>query len=356
MNWSSLRSHRDQIEMLRRSIGRGRLAHAFLFAGPAGVGKSLFAHIFAQSLLCERIPDADLDACGECPSCRLMEAGSHPDFFTVRCPEGKTEIPVELLKGDQKKRGQDGLIHDLSLRPMVSQLRVAIIDDANRMNSTGFNAMLKTLEEPPSDTLLILIVEKLDGILSTIRSRCQLLRFSGLPDQDVAELLVENQMTSSPAEAQAVASMCAGSLLAAEQLLNPQLRALREQLYGYLSSPQLKPLEIAKAVTAGIDSISGNVHEQRQNAGWLIRFTQEYFRLATLVLSGDSPSSVPRDVESFCLRHTKSGTAGLELTMALFDLAVVAERRVSWNVNPLRTLEALFDDLAITTRRRAAPA
>ena len=356
MIWSNLHSHRDQIEMLRRSIRRGRLAHTFLFDGPPGVGKSLFARKVAQSLLCTRIPDAELDACGDCSSCRLMEAGSHPDFFYVGCPEEKKEIPVELLKGDQKKHGQDGLIHDLSLRPMVSQLRVAIIDDANRMNKDGFNAMLKTLEEPPSDTLLILIVEKIDGILPTIRSRCQVLRFSGLPDRDVADLLVKHQAASTPEEAEAVAAMCDGSLQAAQQLLNPELRTLRDQLYGYLSSPQPKPLEIAKVVIAGIDGISRNVHEQRQSAGWLIRFTQEYFRLAMLVLSGHRPATVPGEVDSFCRRHSNSDMAGLELTMALFELAVIAEQRVRWNVNPLRTLEALFDDLSVTMRRREAVA
>ena len=356
MNWSSLRSHAAQIEMLRRSIRRSRLAHTYLFAGPAGVGKSLFARIFAQSLLCERIPDEALDACGECASCRQMQAGSHPDFFYVGCPEGKGGIPVASFIGEKEKRGQEGLIHDLSLRPMLASRRVAIIDDANRMNEEGANGMLKTLEEPPADSLLILIAENLDAILPTIRSRCQLLRFGGLAEQDVADLLVQHELADSPEEAAAAAAMSDGSLQTAQQLLNPELRALREQLYEALAEPELKPLAIGKLMTAGIEDLSGNTQEQRQNAGWLIRFAQEFYRQATLVLSGSPPPVVPREVEHFCLRHSKEGSAGVELAMALFDIAVTAENRVDWNVNPLRTLEALFDDLSLAMRQSAANA
>lgn len=351
MNWSSLRSHADQIEMLRRSIRRGRLAHTYLFAGPAGVGKSLFARILAQCLLCERVRDEDLNACGECSSCRQMTAGSHPDFFYVGCPEDKTETPVALFLGERDKRGQEGLIHDISLRPMIASRRVAIIDDANRMNEEGNNAMLKTLEEPPPDSLLILIAENLDELLPTIRSRCQLLRFGGLPEKDVAELLIQHELASTFEEASAVASMSDGSLQTARQLLNPELRALREQLYGHLAQADPNPIAVAKAMTTGVDSVSANTQEQRQNAGWLIRFTQEFYRQATLVLSGDPPPIVPREVEQFCSRQAKRGAAGLEQTMALFDLAVTAENRIGWNINPLRTLEALFDDLSMTSRR-----
>jgi DNA polymerase III subunit delta' len=351
MNWSSLRSHADQIEMLRRSIQRGRLAHTYLFAGPAGVGKSLFARILAQCLLCERVSDEHLDACGECSSCRQMAASSHPDFFYIGCPEGKGEIPVAAFLGEKEKRGQEGLIHDISLRPMIASRRVAIIDDANRMNEEGANAMLKTLEEPPADSLLILIAENLDAILPTIRSRCQLLRFAGLPEKDVAELLAQHELAATSDEATAAASMSDGSLQTAQQLLNPELRRLREQLYEHLSAADLQPIEAAKAMTAGVESVSGNTQEQRQNAGWLIRFAQEFYRQSTLVLSGNSPPVVPREVEIFCKRQAKRESVGLELTMTLFDQAVTAENRVSWNVNPLRTLEALFDDLSMAQRK-----
>lgn len=354
MNWDDLRGHRDQIEMLRRSIARGRQAHAYLFAGSPGIGKSRFARIFAQSLFCEKHDDTELLACGDCSPCRQMDAGSHPDFFAIGCPEGKNEIPVSVFYGDKERRGQEGLIHDLSLRPMAGTRRIAVLDDANRMNEEGANAMLKTLEEPPPNSMLILIAENLDAMLPTIRSRCQLVRFSPLAASDVSDLLLENEIASTPEEATAAAAMSEGSLHIASQLLNPELRALRLKLYEALATADLRPIDVAKAMTAGIDELGGDTNEQRRNAGWLIRFAQEFYRQAVLQLSGDHlPAGQGTEiVAKFTTMFTTRGSKGLELAMELFDRCVLAEDHISWNVAPAKTMDSLFDDLARTTRTR----
>lgn len=340
--------------MLRRAIQRGRQAHAWLFVGAPGIGKSLFARIFAQCLFCENHEDAELLTCGECSSCRQMNAGSHPDYFSIACPEGKTEIPVEVFFGAKERRGQEGLIHDLSLRPMASNRRIALIDDANSMNEEGANAMLKTLEEPPPNSMLILVAENLDAILPTIRSRCQLLRFSSLPTEDVADLLLQTEIASNAEEATAAAGMSDGSLHTAAQLLNPGLRSLRERLYELLSAADLRPLDAAKAMTAGLEELGGDTAEQRRNAGWLIRFTQEFYRLVVLQLSGDQIPNVPGTefVGRGCQRLSAHESKGLELAMDLFDRCVLAENHIDWNIAPAKTLESLFDDLARTSRNR----
>ena len=354
MNWTDIRSHQDQVEMLRRSIQRGRMAHAYLFSGPQGVGKSLFARVFAQCLFCERHSDEELLACNECSPCRQFNSGSHPDFFSIGCPEGKTEIPVSVFTGTPEKRGHDGLIHDLSLRPMAGTRRIALLDDANRMNEEGANGMLKTLEEPPPNSLLILIADNLDALLPTIRSRCQLLRFSPLPVNDVAELLLENEVTTDPAEAAAAASMSDGSLQTATQLLNPALRTLRDRLYGFLSAADIKPLDAAKAMTDGLEEISSDTPEQRRNANWLFRFTQEFNRQIVLRLTGETAvlCQPSQDLDRAARFFANQGTAGTELAMELFDRCVLAEHHIEWNVNPGRAIEALFDDLARTSRQR----
>src|SRR5688572_4728736 len=100
MIWEQLRQHRPQVDMFRRAVGRERLGHAYLFIGPEGVGKRLVARGIAQSLFCERISENELDACGECPACRQVLAGTHPDLLTVACPEGKREIPIKLMVGE----------------------------------------------------------------------------------------------------------------------------------------------------------------------------------------------------------------------------------------------------------------
>jgi len=354
MNWNDLRGHADQIEMLRRSIGRGRLAHAYLFAGPAGTGKATFARIFAQCLFCERFPDSALDACGTCAACRQMNAGSHPDFFLIGCPEGRNEIPVAAFIGVDDRRGRDGLIHDLSLRPMSASRRIAILDDANRMNEEGANAMLKTLEEPPPDSLLVLVADNLDAVLPTIRSRCQLVRFAALPAADVADLLLLTGVTENRDEAAAAAAMSEGSVQTATQLLNPELRSLRQKLFGFLSAADLNPLQAAQTMNAGLEELGSETHDQRRNALWLIRFAEEFYRQVVLRLTDSPVASSSPDVDRSVARLAPMGTAGVELAMELFDRCTVAEHHIDGNIQPPRTLEALFDDLARTQRLRQA--
>ena len=95
--------------------------------GPGGVGKRFVARGIAQSLFCERTPEEQLDACGECPACRQVRAGTHPDLLTIACPEGKRELPIELIAGSAENRGREGLCRDLALRPMSAPRRIALI-------------------------------------------------------------------------------------------------------------------------------------------------------------------------------------------------------------------------------------
>lgn len=357
MNWSSLRSHSDQMQMLRRSVERGRLAHAYLFAGPPGIGKSLFARVFAKALLCLRRPEGSLDVCNECSSCRQFDAESHPDFFYVFKPEEKSEIPVDRFIGVAEKRPRDGLIYNLSLKPMTAARRIAVIDDANSMNDEGANAMLKTLEEPPPHSVLILVAENLDAVLPTIRSRCQLVRFSALSQQDVAELLVEHEMAESPADAATVAAMSEGSLQIAAQLLRPELRTLKDELSKHLASADMNPVAASKVMLEGIDASTSEAAENRRNIGWLIRFAQEFYRQSTLLIT--NPESLPNpslELRTFAERQRKLGSFGLERTLQLFDRTVEAEWHVDGNIAPARTIESLFDDLARIGRSRPATA
>src|SRR5262245_18667903 len=180
MSWDDVIGHSDKIETFRRSAASGRLAHAYAFVGPSGIGKRRFAIELARCLLCDRHRDADLESCGECPSCRLVAARTHPDLILVSPPEGKSILPIKLMIGENETRGKEGLCHDLSLRPMLARRRVAVIDEADWMNDEAANALLKTLEEPPQNSVLILVASTSDGLLPTIRSRCQLVSFQPL--------------------------------------------------------------------------------------------------------------------------------------------------------------------------------
>ena len=352
--WSKVRGHAEQREMFHRAIERGRLSQSYLFVGPDGVGKQLFARCLAQSLLCRRIGDDPLEPCGECTGCRPFLAGNHPDFLMVDRPEGKRELQIELIAGSQERRGQEGLCHDLSLRPLDGSRKIAVINDAHTMNDAAANAFLKTLEEPPERAVLFLIASNLDAVLPTIRSRCQLVRFAPLSRDDVESLLTEQGLAATAEDAGFAAALCEGSLTTARQLLRPELRDLRSTLYSALSQSSFSGLSLAKSVLESIDTISSDTPEQRTNTQWLIRFAIDFYRVAMLELVQSGAATTP-DVAAIpqaltWARQIAGRPEPEELIAALIDRAITATGHIEQNVAVALCVESLFDDLSRISR------
>lgn len=199
--------------VLRNAIRRDRVAHAYLFRGPEGVGKATAALLFAQALVCEQVEHGD--PCGRCRSCQLCAEGNHPDvrLITFEVDEKrrtKTEISIHQIRQDP-----DGphvtprpLVQDAVLRPLLGQRKVYIIDPAHRMSQAAANAMLKVLEEPPPYAVLILVSSQPDSLLPTVLSRCQQVTF-----QLAGSAAVESHLQSlglSPAEAASLAALSGG--------------------------------------------------------------------------------------------------------------------------------------------------
>ncbi len=229
---------------LSQARAADRLPHALLIAGPRGVGKRLLVDRLVRALLCPS-PLPDGTACGRCPDCRLVRAGSHPDLLRVGPdPESKSgEIPVEAIR---ELRGRAMLTAGRGGRILV------VIDPADRMNSAAANALLKTLEEPPGPVLLCLIAEKLGRLPATIRSRCQLLR-QGLPPLDLALRWLERQVAGGEGGDAAIAvrlALARGAPLRARDELDSsvldQHARLRTSLVG-LAWGELDPVAEAAA-------------------------------------------------------------------------------------------------------------
>ncbi len=276
--WEDLRGHQGTLDLFRQAFRRERSAHAYLFIGPEGIGKRTFALKLATCLFCEQTADAELQACGKCQACVQMRAGTHPDLLLIARPDGKRELPIELIVGAADRRGREGLCHELAMRPMSADRRIAIIDDAQTMNSASANALLKTLEEPPVGSILFLLTPSVDAMLPTIRSRCQPVMFAPLPDADLAALIVSLGMATDSAEVQQITALADGSLVTAQQLLQPVLRALRERLFNALGQPELDPFATTAHVLSTLDELGGDSAAQRRHAGWIVRFCVEFFR------------------------------------------------------------------------------
>ena len=338
-----------EIDKLRLSAASGRLAHAYAFVGPSGIGKKRFAFELAMCLLCDNYTDAELNSCGQCASCRQLAARTHPDLLTVSLPEGKSELPLELFIGDRESgmRGKEGLCHDLSLKPMSARRRVAIIDDAEWMNDAGANAMLKTLEEPPPNSVLILIVTSADRLLATIRSRCQVVTFQPLAPADVERLLIQEGITANEREAAQVAGLCEGSLDAARQLLDPGLRSLRDELYELLAADPFRSVQTGGRMIEFVETAGSEKSSQREYAGWIVRFCVEFFRRALLAVAGGPVSAAGEIVQArkFAERLGDANVETIDRVVELVERCLAAEGQLEANAAIPLCLEALFDDL-----------
>jgi DNA polymerase III subunit delta' len=175
MSFAAFPEQQPVVELLQRSLGSGRLGHAYLFSGDDLVEMEGIARTLAKTLNCQQPPARGtggqaLDSCNQCLSCRRIESGNHPDVQWVR-PESK----LRMITIDQTRE----LIQTICLKPTEAEFKVAVIVAADRMNVQAANAFLKTLEEPPARSIIILLTCQLEQVLETILSRCLRLHFAG---------------------------------------------------------------------------------------------------------------------------------------------------------------------------------
>lgn len=335
--WNQLRGHREQIEQFRKAIEGGRLSQGYLLAGDSGIGKRLFAETLAAGLLCSQSPDP-IGACGECPSCKQVRRDTHPDLLKVGCPPGKSEIPIELLAGSREKRGREGLCYELSLKPVVADRRIAIIDDVETLNVASANTLLKTLEEPPARAVFFLIVNRPDAVLPTIRSRCQLVRFQPLTDSDVADLLLETGIVETAEESVGIAAMAGGSMDAASQLADPSVRSLSDLVVSGITGAKLKQaMALAAEVMKGIESTSSDTAVQRVNAQWTLRFLGETLRNALRMAAKNEPCGL--------VSVTDSGMDAADIVSGMLERVLDTESHLRQRMPMLLCFESMFDDL-----------
>ena len=345
MSWHGIEGHDRIVEQFRRALERGRLAASFLFIGPAGVGKRTFALKLAESLLCERHDAAELDPCGTCAACQQVIAGTHPDVHVVGKPAERSFIPLELFVGDKEHRGREGLCHNLAMKPYSGRRRVAVIDDADYMNEEGANVLLKTLEEPPPHSLLILVGTSPAKQLPTIRSRCQLVRFEPLPDEVVTRLLSEQRIAADAAQAERLARYSGGSLERAAELADTDLWSFREKLLTSLSGRVLDSPALAGEVSRFVDAAGKPAPPRRARLRQVVGFAAEFYRhLLRLGVGderlGDEQLRAHLDA-SLAARGFEADRVARQLQRCL-DTAEQIDR----NANQSTLIEAWLDDLA----------
>jgi DNA polymerase III, delta'' subunit len=195
-----LKGQDSAVSYLKASLRNNRIAHAYIFSGPNGVGKRLAAINFAKALNCGSISSGE--PCDQCPSCKKIGSYSHSDIFTLKPKEESVSIKIEDVRA---------LIKDVYLKPFEARKKVYMIEGAEYMKHEAANALLKTLEEPPADSVIILLTENIKSLLHTIVSRCQVVKFFPLKLKEVEEILTKEHSLSQ-ADAHTLSHLSGGRL------------------------------------------------------------------------------------------------------------------------------------------------
>jgi len=195
MNLSKIFCQTNAVNTLTRAFDTGRIPHAYIFEGIEGIGKYTTALAWSKLLLCKN--PKDNEACGKCESCKMFDLDSHPDFHHVY-----KEL-IQLNKDANKRKRQaidlpidvirDFLVEKVQLKPTLSASKVFVVSEAEKLNAESQNLLLKTLEEPPDKSFIILLCTKLDNLLPTTKSRCQVVHFGPLDEEKIIEKLSGGQ-------------------------------------------------------------------------------------------------------------------------------------------------------------------
>ena len=338
MGWQRIGGHDRLIEGFRRALKRGRLAHAYFFAGPAGVGKRLFATELGRALLCER-PPAHLEACDECASCVQIDAGTHPDFFAAARPADAAGFPIDLMRA---------ICANFALKSARGKGRVVLVDDADELDDpitqhAAANAFLKTLEEPPPRSVLILIGSSPERQLPTIVSRCQVVRFAPLPAELVRKVLMEKGVTE-PDLRERLVRLSGGSPGQALALAEPTLWQFRERLLAGLLARPIDSVELGKAWSAFVEEAGKDSASQRRRAQLVLRLMIDVLSDGLAVGQGGQPRRTTGEDEGL-LRRLGEQTDP-DVLLAALERCLEADQQIDRRVQLVLVLEALLDALA----------
>ncbi len=318
-SWQNILGNAPRIEHLKKILAEEKFPHAVIFSGVGGIGKRKIAEICAAVLLCE---NSNVEACGVCESCKLFEAGSHPDFYVVEPEKSKSAPNIKI--------GQiRALQSEVALQPNRSDFRVVIIDGAEFMNNAAANCLLKTLEEPTGQTIFILTTANRAGLLMTLRSRCGTVNFEKIPAEIIQSALELRGVESE--RAKTISLIADGSFGRALKLEESGGYEIRNDALNFLENLLAKKITVEEIFNRG-KSFSD---DSRENFSEFVIHIQKILRDVFLVNQADLYNA---DLKSR-LENLKINEKTL---YKIFDEGKKIQRRINSNANLRLLVESYF--------------
>ena len=316
--------HKNIIKYIQNAVTADAVSHAYILNGERGSGKKLLANLFAMSLQCEN-RDEDGDACGKCRSCRQAAGGNQPDIIRIM-----HEKPNTIGVGDIRTQVND----DIMIRPYSSYYKIYIVDEAEKMTVQAQNALLKTMEEPPSYAVIILITTNQEEFLPTILSRCVQLKLKPLKDFTVKSYLTEH-LDIPEKEAEICAAFARGNLGKAIHLASSdEFKELFQKVMNIVKNVRSMDIAVLLDCIREIKEMNFDIEE-------VLDLMQLWYRdVLMFKVTKDMNLLIFKD-EYKMINETgeKVDYAGLEAILAAID---TARTRLNANVNMELAMELLL--------------
>jgi len=365
MSWRQITGHEKQRRRFQNALARGHLASTFLFVGPAGIGKYTFARELAKMLLCETVTKSILDkddpnledtaqACDNCNACLQVTADSHPDLLVVRRLPNRNKLSIDQFVGEKEKRGREGLCHDIALKPFFGGRRIAIIDDADFFNQESANSLLKTLEEPPPRSVIILVGTSEQKQLSTIRSRSQIVRFDPLDQAQLETVIRQQQLLDPSQDIASIDKAVGGSIESAVQMVDSDALTFRQSWLEQLATLDPAQDGFSKTVGAFVDAAGKDAAVRRDRLRMVSEMAIHFYRALLIDLESHSGnelassqfgSEVAAQVESILKAEMPSSRIA-----DCLDRCFEAQQHIDANANQANIIESWLCDLGRIAR------
>jgi len=321
MDFSSIIGQEEVVGRLTRALSEDRVGHAYIFTGPAGIGKKTVANLFAGLLLCENPKSGS--ACGSCSACMLYENGSNPDYHRINTEDAS--IGVDLIRNIQS---------DVAIKPMYSKRKVYVIEDAVKMTDQAQNCLLKTFEEPPAYVVVILLSANYEMLLETIKSRAQCINFKKYTYEQVCQAVAQKCEMGSKLQELAVEYSDGNIGMALELAGSGEFSLLRDRIFELLAG-------VAKGRMDSVLEFTAFMDENRDCTDLLLDIMMFYYRdllvvcetgNGNILINSDKTDMIFDSVRMYCSRRAIDSITAVES----------ARRAIKQNANYQLTIDNML--------------